>query len=63
MTGEHGVGLLKRAGLSRELSPAVLEMHRAVKAASIPTTSSIRARSSDQTVQSFCRHQAIEISA
>ena len=36
ITGEHGVGLLKRAGLSRELSPAVLEMHRAVKAALDP---------------------------
>jgi glycolate oxidase len=36
VTGEHGVGLLKRAGLSRELSPAVLEMHRAVKAALDP---------------------------
>jgi FAD/FMN-containing dehydrogenase len=31
-----GVGLLKRAGLSRELSPAVLDMHRAVKAALDP---------------------------
>ena len=37
VTGEHGVGLLKRAGLSRELSPAVLEMHRAVKAALDPS--------------------------
>jgi glycolate oxidase len=36
VTGEHGVGLLKRGGLSRELSPAVLEMHRAVKAALDP---------------------------
>jgi glycolate oxidase len=36
VTGEHGVGLLKRAGLSRELSPAVLEMHRAIKAALDP---------------------------
>jgi glycolate oxidase len=36
VTGEHGVGLLKRDGLSRELSPAVLEMHRAVKAALDP---------------------------
>jgi glycolate oxidase len=36
VTGEHGVGLLKRAGLSRELSPAVLEMHRAVKSALDP---------------------------
>ena len=36
VTGEHGVGLLKRSGLSRELSPAVLDMHRAVKAALDP---------------------------
>lgn len=36
VTREHGVGLLKRAGLSCELSPAVLEMHRAVKAALDP---------------------------
>jgi glycolate oxidase len=36
VTGEHGVGLLKRGGLSRELSPAVLEMHRAVKGALDP---------------------------
>jgi glycolate oxidase len=36
VTGEHGVGLLKRNGLSRELSPAVLDMHRAVKAALDP---------------------------
>jgi glycolate oxidase len=36
VTGEHGVGLLKRAGLSHELSPAVLEMHRAVKSALDP---------------------------
>ena len=33
VTGEHGVGLLTRNGLSRELSLAVLEMHRAMKAA------------------------------
>ncbi|AQW47605.1 FAD-linked oxidase [Streptomyces hygroscopicus] len=36
VTGEHGVGLLKRDGLERELTPAVLEMHRAVKAALDP---------------------------
>jgi glycolate oxidase len=36
VTGEHGVGLLKRGGLARELSPAVLEMHRAVKTALDP---------------------------
>ncbi|GAA2934334.1 FAD-linked oxidase C-terminal domain-containing protein [Microbacterium luteolum] len=36
VTGEHGVGLLKREGLRSELSPAVLDMHRAVKAALDP---------------------------
>jgi len=36
VTGEHGVGLLKRRGLENELSPAVLEMHRAVKRALDP---------------------------
>ena len=36
VTGEHGVGLLKRDGLAAELAPAVLEMHRAVKAALDP---------------------------
>ena len=36
VTGEHGVGLLKRAGLAAELSPAVLEIHRAVKNALDP---------------------------
>ncbi|MCM0622065.1 FAD-binding oxidoreductase [Nocardioides bruguierae] len=36
VTGEHGVGLLKRHGLDQELSPAVLAMHRAVKAALDP---------------------------
>jgi glycolate oxidase len=33
VTGEHGLGLLKRAGLRRELSPAALALHRAVKEA------------------------------
>jgi glycolate oxidase len=36
VTGEHGVGLLKRDGLSRELAPEVLAMHHAVKAALDP---------------------------
>ena len=36
VTGEHGVGLLKLDGLARELSPAVLQMHRAVKSALDP---------------------------
>ncbi|NLU68941.1 FAD-linked oxidase C-terminal domain-containing protein [Streptomyces sp. HNM0574] len=36
VTGEHGVGLLKKRGMSTELSPPVLDMHRAVKAALDP---------------------------
>ncbi|WP_460446541.1 FAD-binding oxidoreductase [Angustibacter aerolatus] len=36
VTGEHGVGLLKMDGLRQELSPEVLQMHRAVKAALDP---------------------------
>ena len=36
VTGEHGVGLLKRAGLARELSPAVVELHRAIRRALDP---------------------------
>jgi len=31
VTGEHGVGLLKRAGMRQELSPEVLAMQQAVK--------------------------------
>ncbi|MBN9102661.1 MAG: FAD-binding protein [Pseudonocardia sp.] len=36
VTGEHGVGLLKRAGAARELGPVVVAMQRAVKAALDP---------------------------
>ncbi|WP_422748872.1 FAD-binding oxidoreductase [Mycobacterium sp. WMMD1722] len=36
VTGEHGVGLLKRDGLVKELDPTVLAMHRSVKAALDP---------------------------
>ena len=36
VTGEHGVGILKRGGLEREVSPAVLELFRAVKRALDP---------------------------
>jgi glycolate oxidase len=36
VTGEHGIGQLKRAGLARELSPPVVEMHHAVKNALDP---------------------------
>ena len=36
VTGEHGVGLLKMEGLADELAPAVLDLHRAVKAALDP---------------------------
>ena len=31
VTGEHGVGLLKRGGMRQELSPEVLAMQQAVK--------------------------------
>ncbi|HZG91388.1 MAG TPA: FAD-linked oxidase C-terminal domain-containing protein [Pseudonocardia sp.] len=36
VTGEHGVGLLKRDGMRRELGPGALALHRAVKAALDP---------------------------
>ena len=36
VTGEHGVGTLKMDGLSRELSPEVLALHRSVKQALDP---------------------------
>ena len=36
VTGEHGVGLLKRDGLAQELSPRWSRMQRAVKAALDP---------------------------
>jgi glycolate oxidase len=36
VTGEHGIGQLKRAGLARELSPPVVAMHHAVKDALDP---------------------------
>ena len=33
VTGEHGVGLLKRRGMRRELGPAAVRLQRAIKAA------------------------------
>ena len=36
VTGEHGVGLVKRSGMRRELGPGVVAMQRAVKAALDP---------------------------
>jgi glycolate oxidase len=36
VTGEHGIGLLKRDGLTQELAPEVMAMQRAVKAALDP---------------------------
>lgn len=36
VTGEHGVGLLKKRGLAKEVGPTVLQMHRAIKTALDP---------------------------
>ena len=36
VSGEHGIGLLKRDWLARELGPVGLRVHRAVKAALDP---------------------------
>jgi glycolate oxidase len=36
ITGEHGVGLLKRGGLAHELSSTVMGLHRAIKNALDP---------------------------
>ena len=36
VTGEHGVGLLKRDGMQRELGPQVLALQRAIKQALDP---------------------------
>jgi glycolate oxidase len=36
VTGEHGVGLLKRAGMHRELDPGSIAMQRAIKEALDP---------------------------
>ena len=36
VTGEHGVGLLKRAGMQREVGPVSLAMQRAIKDALDP---------------------------
>ncbi|MEU2666753.1 FAD-linked oxidase C-terminal domain-containing protein, partial [Micromonospora sp. NPDC007220] len=35
-TGEHGVGLLKRDWLAREIGPVSLRVHQAIKAALDP---------------------------
>lgn len=36
VAGEHGIGLIKMKGLTGEISPAVIEMHRAIKRALDP---------------------------
>jgi glycolate oxidase len=36
VTGEHGVGLLKRAGLAAEVEPAVIALHHAIRRALDP---------------------------
>lgn len=36
ITGEHGVGVLKREWLARELGPVAIEVHRQIKAALDP---------------------------
>jgi glycolate oxidase len=36
VSGEHGIGLLKRDGMARELGEPVLAMHRALKGAFDP---------------------------
>lgn len=36
VTGEHGVGTLKRDGLRREVAPEVLDLHRSIKTALDP---------------------------
>jgi glycolate oxidase len=36
ITGEHGVGVLKRAWLEREAGPVSMRVHRSIKAALDP---------------------------
>ena len=36
MTGEHGIGLLKRGGLLAEVEPAVIALHHAIRTALDP---------------------------